>query len=45
VDLDPKRIDAYYHLGLSQYFLGDLPKAAGVRADTELFDGVSGLRF
>jgi tetratricopeptide (TPR) repeat protein len=28
VALDPKKLDAYYHLGLAHYFLGDFPLAA-----------------
>jgi tetratricopeptide (TPR) repeat protein len=28
VEIDPKRMDAYYHLGLSHYFLGEFAAAA-----------------
>jgi len=29
VELDPKRMEAYYHLGLAHYFLGEFNAAAG----------------
>ncbi len=28
VEIDPKRMEAYYHLGLAHYFLGEFPAAA-----------------